>query len=134
MKKIIALLIATLMVFGLTACGGGAESTEESSEQKNYREEDAEYEVENGVIVVNQGDHYRAMELFGGGTGNTYVDTINTLRSKLDSSVMLYSVIAPLSCEFYLPANYEDYSVSQKDSMPRGLPAEIHSALQRPRA
>ena len=31
MKKIIALLIAALMVFGLTACGGGAESTEESS-------------------------------------------------------------------------------------------------------
>ncbi len=107
----------------------GQSDTEQSSEQKNYREEDAEYEVENGVIVVNQGDHYRAMELFGGGTGNTYVDTINTLRSKLDSSVKLYSVIAPLSCEFYLPANYEDYSVSQKDSISEDINSRLSDGI-----
>ena len=31
MKKIIALLIAVLLVLGLTACGGGAESAEENA-------------------------------------------------------------------------------------------------------
>lgn len=34
MKKIIALLLAVLMVFGLTACGGGNESASESGEFK----------------------------------------------------------------------------------------------------
>ena len=57
MKKIIALLIAVLMVFGLTACGGGAESTEESSAEpaaESSAEETAEEEPQTGkdVLVV----------------------------------------------------------------------------------
>lgn len=104
-------------------------STEESSAQRDYREEDAEYEVENGVIVVNQDGHYRAMELFGGSSGDTYVETLNSLRSKLDSSIRIYSVIAPLSCEFYLPANYEDYSVSQKDSIAEDINSRLDSGI-----
>ena len=91
------------------------QSAVEDITQKNYREQDAEYTVENGVVVVNQDGHYRAMELFGGGSGDAYVDSLNTLRSQLDSSVRMYSMIAPLSCEFYLPANYADYSAEQKD-------------------
>ena len=91
------------------------QSSAEDITQKNYRELDAEYTVENGVVVVNQDGHYRAMELFGGGTGDAYVDSLNLLRSKLDSSIKMYSMIAPLSCEFYLPANYADYSAEQKE-------------------
>ena len=57
MKRIIALLIAALMVFGLTACGGGAESTEESSAEpaaESSAEETAEEEPQTGkdVLVV----------------------------------------------------------------------------------
>ena len=57
MKKIIALLIAVLMVLGLTACGGGAESTEESSAEpaaESSAEETAEEELQTGkdVLVV----------------------------------------------------------------------------------
>ncbi len=99
----------------------GEESTPSSSggldeiTNKNYREMDADYTVENGVVVVNQDGHYRAMELFGGGSGDAYVDSLNALRSQLDSSINIYSMIAPLSCEFYLPANYADYSAEQKE-------------------
>ena len=57
MKKIIALLIAVLLVLGLTACGGGAESTEESSAEpaaESSAEETAEEEPQTGkdVLVV----------------------------------------------------------------------------------
>ena len=57
MKRIIALLIAALMVFWLTACGGGAESTEESSAEpaaESSAEETAEEEPQTGkdVLVV----------------------------------------------------------------------------------
>ena len=57
MKRIIALLIAALMVFGLTACGGSAESTEESSAEpaaESSAEETAEEEPQTGkdVLVV----------------------------------------------------------------------------------
>ncbi len=88
---------------------------EESSSQKDYREEDADYTVENGIIVVHQDGHYRGLELFGGGTGNAYVEALNTLRSKLDSKIRMYSMIAPLASEYYTPANYTDYTANQKE-------------------
>ena len=87
-----------------------SQTSTEDITKKDYRQLDAE-----GVVVVNQDGHYRAMELFGGGSGDAYVDSLNTLRSKLDSKINIYSMIAPLSCEFYLPANYADYSAEQKD-------------------
>ena len=57
MKRFFALFIAALLVFGLTACGGGAESTEESSAEpaaESSAEETAEEEPQTGkdVLVV----------------------------------------------------------------------------------
>ena len=56
MKKIIALLIAVLLVFGLTACGGGAESAEENAAEttESSSEETAaeEPQTDTGVLVV----------------------------------------------------------------------------------
>lgn len=90
--------------------------TEESSQSsRDYTQEDADYTVENGVIVVKQDGHYRGLELFGGGTGNAYVEALNTLRSKLDSKVKMYSMIAPLASEYYTPANYSDFTLNQKE-------------------
>ncbi|MBQ9460323.1 MAG: hypothetical protein IJU51_00175 [Clostridia bacterium] len=92
-----------------------AQESSESKTQKNYRELDAEYTVENGVIVVNQDGHYRGLELFGGGSGNAYVDALNDLRSTLDSKIRIYSMIIPLPCEYYTPANYDSYTANQKE-------------------
>lgn len=89
--------------------------TPEEIAQKDYTKEDAEYTVENGLVVVKQDGHYRAMELFGGGTGDAYVDALNTLRDQLDKKIRIYSMINPLSCEFYLPANFSDNNASQKE-------------------
>ncbi|MBR4090904.1 MAG: flavodoxin [Mogibacterium sp.] len=58
MKKIIALLVALLLVFGLTACGGGnSENTEDSSSETatvSSSEETAaeEPQTDTGVLVV----------------------------------------------------------------------------------
>lgn len=57
MKKIIALLIAVLLVFGLTACGGGAESAEENAaetaaESSSEETTAEEPQTDSGVLVV----------------------------------------------------------------------------------
>ncbi len=92
-----------------------AEVSEETSKSRDYRSEDAEYSIENGVMVVYQDGHYRGLEMFGGGSGNAYVDALNDLRSKLDSKIKMYSMIAPLASEYYTPANYSEYTTSQKE-------------------
>lgn len=90
-------------------------STEEESSHRDYRGEYADYSVENGIIVVKQDGHYRAMELLGGGTGNAYTAALQSIKKDLGDSVRVYSMPAPLASEFYLPSNYSDYSVSHKE-------------------
>ena len=87
---------------------------QESSLQESKMGE-AEYTVENGIIVVKHNGHYRALELFGGGTGNNYAEALNNFHKDLGDSVTIYSMIAPLASEYYLPSNYSGLSVSQKD-------------------
>ncbi len=106
-----------------------AESSADPINNKNYRELDAEYTVENGVIVVYQDGHYRGMEMFGGGSGDAYVDTLNSLRDKLDSSVRIYSLIAPLACQYYIPANYEDYTADQKEYIDDNIYARLNDGI-----
>lgn len=89
--------------------------SQEESTQKDYTQEEAEYRVENGIIVVKQDGHYRALELFGGGTGKTYTDALNNFQKDLGDSVRIYSMTAPLASEYYTPANYSDRTASQKD-------------------
>lgn len=52
--------------------------------------------------------------MFGGGSGDAYVDTLNSLRSKLDSNIKIYSVIAPLASEYYTPDDFSDRTSPQK--------------------
>lgn len=82
-----------------------------------FREEEAEANItENGLIVVKQDGHFRGLELFGGGLGESYAAALNDLYGQVGDHVQIWSMPAPLACEFYLPKNYEDYSVSQSDS------------------
>ena len=90
--------------------------SEQEQPSEEASEDDTEVTEENGVIVVHQNGHYRALELFGGGTGNAYVSALNELRSQLDGSIRIYSMIDPLPCAFYLPEEYSEYSVDQKES------------------
>lgn len=76
---------------------------------------EAEYTEENGIIVVKHNGHYRALELFGGGTGNDYVKALNNFHKDLGSGVKIYSMTAPLASEFYTPSNYSGFTLNQKE-------------------
>ena len=85
-------------------------------DQKDYTAEEADgVMTENGMIVINQGGHFRALELFGGGSGNSYASALNSLRSQVGENVRIYSMPAPLPSEFYIPSNYSDYNANQSE-------------------
>ena len=92
-----------------------SQSSKEESKNETSQMGEAEYTVENGIIVVKHNGHYRALELLGGGTGNSYVDALNSFRKDLNDNVRIYSMIAPLASEYYTPSNYSEYTVSQKE-------------------
>lgn len=90
---------------------------ENSKNQESEIKEDIK--IENGIIVVKQNGHYRALELFGGGTGNNYVNTLNNLHKDFGDKVHIYSMPAPLASEFYTPESHSNLTASQKDCFDR---------------
>lgn len=92
-----------------------AESSQESSLESSKEEE--EVTVENGIIVVKSNGHYRALELFGGGSGIVYAEALNNFHKDLGDSVKIYSMVAPLASEYYTPSSYSEFNASQKDSI-----------------
>ena len=138
MKKIISLLLCAMLVAMTAGCSDSsetpsssvseisksenskAESKQESSKPevslRDYTKEEAEGEItDDGLLVVKQDEHWRAMEQFGGGSDDSYVKSLNKLRAELDSGVKIYSMPAPLACEFYTPSNLADNYVSQAE-------------------
>ena len=83
---------------------------------KDYTKEEAEVENVNGLLVVKQDGHYKALSLFGSGSGTDYVNALNSLQQQVGSDVTIYSMPAPLNSEFYLPSNAADYSASQSEN------------------
>ena len=70
----------------------------------------------NGSIVVYQDGHYRAMSMYGGGSGSVYADSVNSFAGDLPG-VRVYSMVAPTASEFYTPKNFTDYNASQENDI-----------------
>lgn len=88
---------------------------EEAPPQKDFRAEEAEFNMSNGLLVVQQDGHWKCLGLFGGGSGDAYVEALNTLQDKVSPRVKIYSMPAPLASQFYLPSNASDYSKDQSE-------------------
>lgn len=83
---------------------------------KDYTKEEAEVENVNGLLIVKQDGHYKALSLFGGGSGTDYINALNSLQEQVGDDVTIYSMPIPLNSEYYLPRNAADYSVSQAEN------------------
>ena len=102
-----------------------SDSKKDTDTEKQMKgEEIAEGVYANGVIVVYQDGHYRAMSMYGGGSGDAYVMSVNNYASDLPG-VRVYSLVAPTASEFYTPENFSDYNASQEDDI-----VDMNSKLQ----
>lgn len=94
-----------------------AETSEETGNNKIDKEHDEYIEASNGLIVVKHEGHYRGLELFGGGSGETYAQALKNFHDDLGDGVKIYSLSASTASQYYLPPAYEQYSVDQKETM-----------------
>ncbi len=88
----------------------------DTDNSKDYGQEIADGVYTNGIIVVYQDGHYRAMSMYGGGTGETYAAAVNATAESLPN-VNVYSMIAPTASEYYTPSNFSQYNASQSDDI-----------------
>lgn len=77
--------------------------------------DDAVTITNNGIAVVGT----RALMLYGGSysVGESYAEVINKYKEALGSSVNVYSMIIPTSCEFYSPPLVAEHCGSQLDNI-----------------
>ena len=103
---------------GSLASGTSSDKKKDSDEDTKQvkGEEIAEGVYANGVIVVYQNGHYRAMSMYGGGSGEVFASAVNDYASDLPG-VRVYSLVAPTASEFYTPENFADYNASQEDDI-----------------
>ncbi len=74
--------------------------------------------ITNGQVVTKLEDgHYRGISLFGGGSGQTYAETLNRFHRELGDDVKIYSMVIPTAGEFYLPEKYDPYNASHAKSI-----------------
>lgn len=95
---------------------------------KDYTKEEAEADDVNGLLIVKQDGHYKALSLFGGGSGTDYVNALNSLQEQVGANVTIYSMPAPLNSEFYLPSNVADYSTSHDENF-KELATKLHKDI-----
>ena len=93
------------------------ETTADTINSKDFHAENADASYEDGILVVNQENHWRALALYGGEFVSLYSDTVNYMRSILSDDINIYFMPVPTAAQFYLPANYADYSVDQQAVM-----------------
>lgn len=87
------------------------------TEKKNYEKGEADGTFNNGFLIVSLDGHWRGLPLFAGGDYTEYTDFMNTLADSTGDNVRVYAMPVPLASEYYLPSNFSDYSVSQRDAI-----------------
>lgn len=73
-------------------------------------------ELSGSVLVLESG---WGISLFGGGyaTGQNYANTLNKIKQAVGDDVNVYSMVAPTSGSFYLPAKYKGWMASEPDNI-----------------
>ncbi len=94
----------------------GSDKDTDTEKPKPKGQEIADGVFTNGTIVVYQDGHYRAMSMYGGGSGQVYATALNDFANDLPG-VRVYSMIDPTPSEFYTPKNFSDYNASQEDDI-----------------
>lgn len=71
----------------------------------------------NGQLVVDIDGHTWGISLYGGGDGANYATYLNEFKELVGSSVNVFNMVVPTAGAYYLPAGYEDYNASHRDSI-----------------
>lgn len=103
-------------------------TTPVEKKDKDYTKEEAEMEDVNGLLIVKQDGHYKALSLFGAGSGTDYVNALNALQEQVGKDVTIYSMPVPLNSQFYLPSNAAGYSADQAENF-KEISAKLNNAI-----
>lgn len=122
---------------------GSTQSTPESSSEESQHEQpevnpaDHGGEMSGTVLVLDDGT---GISLFGGSFkgGEFYAGILNKYKQQVGDGVNVYSMVAPTSGSFYLPAKFKGYMASEWDNIENinsfldgVIPVDVYTALSK---
>ncbi len=133
-----AVVLAVMLALSATACNTeeeGSSSQEVQSvasqvesepeeieepdigEHEDFAKNECEGYYSNGLLIVDQNGHKRAMETFTGESDSIqfYANELNMMKDTLGTKINVYSMVVPTPCEYYFPSNYRGDIDSQQD-------------------
>lgn len=112
---------------------------EDTTQAQGQAQEDYNVLGENNILVISKDGHYVGLMACWGTMENceTYAQNVEDFASALPSA-NVWSMIVPTSVEFYLPAQNEGYTASQKKKidyiaslLSKAKPVDCYSALEK---
>ena len=94
-----------------------AETSSEQSSSANNKPVGVDGVQTNGQLVVDIDGHTWGISLYGGGDGANYAQYLNEFKEKVGSGVNVFNMVVPTAGAYYMPAGYEDYNASHRDSI-----------------
>ncbi|MBR4305339.1 MAG: hypothetical protein IKT78_00660 [Ruminiclostridium sp.] len=92
-------------------------SADATSGDENKKPVGVDGVVTNGQVAVTIDGHRWGISLYGGGTGENYAKYLNEFKEKVGSTVNVFNMVVPTASAFYLPAGYEEYNASHRDTI-----------------
>ncbi|MBQ9030976.1 MAG: hypothetical protein IJ106_05920 [Parasporobacterium sp.] len=112
---------------------GSADQAEDSYldvvKSKNYHVENRTAYMQNGFLMVQQDNHWRAFSLYTAEDPSLYAETINYIRQMVNTDVNIFVMPIPLASQFYTPSNYESQNTDMKDTF-RSLSIKLISRVK----
>ena len=96
---------------------GQSEGGETTSQTENKQPVGVDGVQTNGQLVVDIDGRTWGISLYGGGSGENYAAYLNEFKEKVGMNVNVYSMVVPTAGAYYMPAGYEDYNASHRDSI-----------------
>lgn len=94
----------------------GADSPPNNSESPPISQNDWEGEINNGVLVLDDG---RGIMLYGSSSGyengRSYAASVNKYKEQMGANVNVYSMMIPSQVTFYMPEIYFEEGVSDRE-------------------
>ena len=87
--------------------------------QNRINPEDPVRQPKQGILIIGTGEDIRVVSAFSGNSqgGTAYTNAVNNYRKRLGDSIRIYSMVIPISSQYYTPLSAQDISRDEKSTI-----------------
>ena len=87
--------------------------------QNRINPDDSYRQPKPGILIIGTGQDIRVVSAFSGNSrgGMAYTNAVNEYRRRLPDSIRIYSMVIPISSQYYTPLSAQKISIDEKSTL-----------------